>query len=280
MLCHVRGHTILQQCSFNQFDTFLPLITDSPEKPNPNSEKAVPWAAFVWLAQMKNVESGVCQLLYSAEKSPLLLFLCIAKVCTLDKSPVSDRALAAAPERERTGPAPALPHPYHHPKVPRGSWPLALPGATSRQRPQHRLSGLQRGTEHPQIRCPRSAALTALRHRLSLEQPASSARALFAHPDKCTPGRAEKPESAPVRALRLRLRRCPRPVARTLPGAAAGLARHGADGQSRLARGCRRPPAPRRTRGPPRPPGPAGPGRTPRPGDKAAAAAGGGRGQR
>lgn len=91
MLCHVREHTIPQQSSFNPLNRFLPLITHSPEKPNPSSEKAMPWAALVWLAQMKNIESGVCQLLYSAEKSPLLLFLCIAKVCTLDKSPGSDR---------------------------------------------------------------------------------------------------------------------------------------------------------------------------------------------
>lgn len=63
----------------------------------------MPWAAFVWLAQMKNVESGVCQLLCSAEKSPLLLFLCVAKVCTLDKSPVSDRGTrCCSRERERT----------------------------------------------------------------------------------------------------------------------------------------------------------------------------------
>lgn len=80
MLCLVPGHTIPQQSSFNPLDTFLPLITHSPEKPNPSSEKAMPWAVFVCLAQIKNVESGVCQLLYSAEKSPLLLFLCAAKV--------------------------------------------------------------------------------------------------------------------------------------------------------------------------------------------------------
>lgn len=51
------------------------------------------------------------------------------------KVPVLTEAPTAAPERERTGSAPALPHPYLHPKAPHGSWPLASPDATSRQRP-------------------------------------------------------------------------------------------------------------------------------------------------
>lgn len=134
MLCLVPGHTIPQQFSFNPPDTFLPLITPSPEKPNPSSGKAVPWAAFVWLAQIKNVESGVCQLLYSAEKSPLLLFLCVAKVCTLDKSPVSDRGTRCCSQEGKDRLLLLLsPILTAIPKCLMA--PLALPAATSRQRP-------------------------------------------------------------------------------------------------------------------------------------------------
>lgn len=124
MLYHIPGHTIPKQCSFNPLDTFLPLITHCPVKPSPSSQKAMPWAVFVWLAQMKIVESGVCQLLYSAGKSPLLLFLCVAKVCILDKSPISDRGTrCCSPRRERTGcaPAPRILTPSQG-----ASWPLAL----------------------------------------------------------------------------------------------------------------------------------------------------------
>lgn len=108
----------------------------------------MPWAAFVWLAQIKNVESGVCQLLCSAEKSPLLLFLCVAKVCTLDKSPVSDRGTRCCSQEGKdrlcSCSPPSLPPSQSVSWLP---WHYLLPQAG--RDPQHRLSELRTGTETP-----------------------------------------------------------------------------------------------------------------------------------
>lgn len=215
----------------------------------------MPWAAFVWLAQMKNVESGVCQLLCSAEKSPLLLFLCVAKVCTLDKSPVSDRGTrCCSGERERTERVCSCSPPSPPPSQ-GASWLFGITCCTSRQRPPTPPLWAVKRHRTPRMGCPRPAAplpssLPFRRRWRPMEgtgtrdtgsawssHPAQAA-AVLARTDKYPRGRAERPESA--------LGGSGYGAARgtDAPGAAAGLARHGADGQSRLARGRRQPPAP------------------------------------
>lgn len=146
--------------------------------------------------------------------------------------------------RARIGSAPASPIPTTIPRclLAPGPWHYLLPRAG--RDPNTASLDCEEAQKPPQLHCPGSAAPTPLlglrAHGAAGTGTRDIGSAWDSHPaqpaalsertDKYTRGRAEKPESAP---LRLRLRRCPRPVARPLPGAAPGW--HGTEQMVRAA---------------------------------------------